>query len=541
MINFLDCTLRDGGYYNDWDFDPVMAGKLIDALNEAGVQIIELGYKSIKASNRYFGLFKYCNEEYLNYLSRDDPSDYCFMVDIKEFIFDNKINKTELDKQILPVSESVFTWVRLASHFPTIEFIPEFINYFRELGYKICFNLMGGSLLSDAQIKRGGEVAENNNVDVFFLADSFGSFYPEDIRRLIRFIKNYYTGEIGIHTHDNQGLAYINTLVAIEEGVSFVDGTITGMGRGAGNLLTEQFLTGYSKKFAEGRYNSNALHSIIEDSILPMKSEFQWGFSSTYMYSGLNNIHPTYCQNLIESKRFTMVEIRKILGLIPVEFRSLFNSEVLESSVQSVLKSEFDQEKDTNIEFFQFDALSTNSVIIFAKGSNAKIHADNIISFSQKNRFPVIECNLTGFLPDDMPRFIAILNQFRLEQWLVNKKSNSKMSLISGFPFDSERNIGGHLPFTIDEFSVSGSSIAIPDYDVGFYALAIALKAGVKQIFLAGFDGFEDGPVNKSKEILFARVKKVADENGAVIMHITPTLYTVFEQGSLYEIRQAHL
>jgi 4-hydroxy 2-oxovalerate aldolase len=534
-IQILDCTLRDGGYYNRWDFDPEQAKNMIQALNRAGVDLIEVGYKSPFATDQYYGLFKYCQEEHLGFLSKSDPAKYAFMIDIKEFISQGKLDEALLAQHILPAQDSVFSWVRLATHFATVDLIPDFVRYFRNKGYSIGFNLMGGSLLSREQIRHGLVIAEKAQVDVFYLADSFGSFYPEDIRQLIRFIKTHYSGTIGIHTHDNQGMAYANTLAAIEEGVTFVDGTITGMGRGAGNLLLEQFLVGYAHQSGESKYNGNALLGIIASYIQPLKNQYQWGFSPTYMFSGLNNIHPTYCQNLLESGRYTMEEVSGALARIPHEARSKYSTEVLEKAVQQLLKQETEQNLLTEGQFFDFAYLQADTVVIVARGKEAQPHIANLLAFAQKRDYPVVECNPTGYLPNDTSRLLVILNQVRLNAWKSEAGRYPNTTLVSGFTVD-ELAGSYYYPFAIGEFALEPSSLRIPDYDAGFYALGLALKAGVKRTLLAGFDGFEDPALNQSKEYYLSQVAAAANAQGAELLHITPTRYQVFTQSSLYAL-----
>jgi 4-hydroxy 2-oxovalerate aldolase len=535
-MKFLDCTLRDGGYYNKWDFDPKQAKRLIHALNNAGTEIIEVGYKAPASPDEYFGLFRYCNEQYLQFLSKDDPADYAFMIDVKDFVDNNGIKRELLDHHVKPAHESVFTWVRLASHFNTIEQVPDLTAYFKDKGYKVTLNLMGGSLLSDEQFQRGAEVAKEAAIDVFYLVDSFGAFYPEDVQRLIRLIKGYYNDTIGIHTHDNQGMAYANTLVAIEEGVEFVDGTVTGMGRGAGNLHTEQFLTGYGLKYSGDGYNGNALLKVIDDFIQPLKDYYQWGYNPTYMFSGLKNIHPTYCQNLIESNRYTVEEINGILQEIPEKNRAKFNSQALEEAVQRFLKIEVAQEEGKDVKHFDLQNLHTEAVVILARGQQAEQHIPNLLQLINKHNWPLIECNPTGFLENDEPRNLAILNQVRLQKWLQNAGDYPNTTLVSGFPVYSKNVAGGRYPFEIGDFDInSEQEVVIPDYDVGLYAIAIALKAGAGKILLAGFDGFDDPSQNRSKELLFKQVASIAEQQGAELSYITPSEYSVFQQRSLYE------
>jgi 4-hydroxy 2-oxovalerate aldolase len=537
MISFLDCTLRDGGYYNSWDFDPVRAEHLIAALNDAGVQIIEIGYKAPYDNEKYFGLFKNCNEDYLDFLSKDDKSDYAFMVDVKDFILDGQVDTEELDRHIRHCDESVFTWVRLASHFATLGQIEQLTTYFRQKAYKVGFNLMGGSLLSNEQIAEGARVAEAAKVDIFYIADSFGSFYPDDVRAIIQLIKSNFNGDIGIHTHDNQGMAYANTLVAIEEGVKFVDGTVTGMGRGAGNLLTEQFLLGYSIKHKDDRFSPSALLHIIESYIEPMKREHRWGYDKSYMYSGLVNIHPTYGQRLTAAGRYTSSEIMGILSAIPDQNRSKFNEEVLVTAVKRELNKGVSEELIGETPIFDTDRLAYDNLIILAKGPNAEMHIDSLIKLSEKMHTTIVECNPTALSKKNFPHVMVVLNQLKLQDWMENSSQENGVELVTGKPVDTnaEFNLKYH-PFSIDNFNPKGSQLEIPDYDAGFYAIALAIKAGVKNIWLAGFDGFADADLNLAKEALFKQVKKYAEKEGIRIKHITPTRYSVFSQQSLYTL-----
>lgn len=536
QITFLDCTLRDGGYYNVWDFETNKAQELILGLNNAGVEIIEIGYKS-PVQQEYYGLFKYCNEDYLGFLSKDDSSDYAFMIDVKDFLHQGKVNTSGLDEVIVPAKDSVFTWVRLASHFATVEESSDMIHYFLDKGYRVGFNLMGGSLLSDDEVKRGAEVAQENNVEVFYVADSFGSFYPDDVRSLVRLIKSSFSGNIGIHTHDNQGMALANTLAAIDEGVTFVDGTVTGMGRGAGNLMTEQFLLGITEKNELSHYKASALLPIISDYIDPMKKAFKWGYDYVYMLSGLKNIHQTYCQKLIETNRFTNEEIGLILESIPKQSRSKYNESVLNDSVSAQLVSE-QLEHSGEVKHLELGLLNSESVLICARGEEALKHKGDLTKFAVRNDIQIIECNNTGFFTSDTKRFLIILNQLKLKQWMKEKHpNNAGVQLIAGTPIpnNSVSNVS-YFPFKIGNFDPFNDDLDIPDYDAGFYSIALAMRAGSKKIYLAGFDGSDKSEQNQRKNAFFKMVNNVAKENGIEIFHVTPTRYNVFKEKSLYTI-----
>lgn len=536
-ITFLDCTLRDGGYYNKWDFNLDKAKSLLSALNKAGVNIIEVGYKSKSDTGEYFGLFKYCNEEYLDFLSKDDQSAYAFMIDVKEFMNGSEINYEALDAVVKPSSESLFSWVRLASHHATIGSIVAFTAYFRKKGYNVGYNLMGGSLLTEQQILEGIQEAKKANVDVFYLADSFGSFYPEDIRNLVRFIKSNYDGTIGIHTHDNQGMAYANTMAAIEEGVEFVDATLTGMGRGAGNLHTEQFLMGYAKRVGDDRYKASALMPIIADYIEPLKNHYKWGYNLTYMYSGLLNIHPTYCQKLAEGNQFTPEEQAEILSHIPKEHRSKFNKAILEESSTRLLREETSAEPAKDVKPFDLSALNeADSCIIYARGPEGVNNLPGIKKLAERG-LPIIECNPTGSFEPEDERYVVILNHVRLKDWNNKEKRGTKAHAIVGMP-DASDNSQGNIsfyPFTIGEFGTAQDALSIPAFDAGLYAIALAVKCGVKNIYLAGFDGYDNEETNLSKEALFTQVREKAGQSSQ-IQFVTPSKYKAFKQGSIYTI-----
>jgi len=536
-ITFLDCTLRDGGYYTEWDFNLDKTRQLIEDLNKSGTDIIEIGYKAPYNQKKYYGLFRNCNEDYLTFVSKKDKAEYAFMIDVKEFVIGEDINYELLDELIKDAGDSVFTWVRLASYFQTIWAIPALTKYFRRKDYKVTLNLMGGSLLRDEDLKKGLDKASDSEVDVFYIADSFGAFYPEDISRLLRFIKSIYGGKIGIHTHENQGLAYVNTLTAIEEGVNFVDGTVCGMGRGAGNLRTEQFLLGYSQKYHFDKFNSSALLPSIVSFIEPLMSKYKWGFHYSYMFSGLLNIHPTYCQQLSEGDRYTSEETHDILKSIPPDLRTKYNKAALDKAIEGVLNAEAECYSEESAKIFNLELISSDTVLIMARGQQALNNITGILNLVERKGIPLIECNVTGFLSQERKRFLVILNQNKVKKF-VEQGNYPDVYLIAGQPVNYNKLPfgSGFIPVSLGNLKIDDNQFAIPDYDAGLYAIALAMKAGVKNILLAGFDGFDDQDVNTGREVYLRQFAEVAERRGTSIMFITPTKYRSFEQGSLYTL-----
>ena len=292
----LDCTLRDGGYYTNWNFDPQMVKDLIHALDLSKVDVIELGYKSpIKG-----GKYRKCNDRFIwDVLGYKLPvhSKLAFMIDAKDFIKGDVVDYSLIDDVIHERENSPFQICRLAIKHSEIELGYSIGSYIKEKGYDLVVNLMGISLLSDVEITEFGVFSKLRPLALYF-ADSYGNLTPTRTKELVRMFKEFNV-EVGVHTHDNLGLAFANCLSAMEEGSTWIDGTLLGMGRGVGNVKTEQLVT--YDEYTQRNYSSAPLHSVIDNWMIPLKNTHKWGFTHNYMVSGLQHIHPLYPQTLQQS------------------------------------------------------------------------------------------------------------------------------------------------------------------------------------------------------------------------------------------------
>jgi 3-deoxy-manno-octulosonate cytidylyltransferase (CMP-KDO synthetase) len=279
----LDCTLRDGGYYTDWKFDSSLVRELVKALDNNCVDIIELGYKSpIKG-----GPYRKCNDGFINsIIDFKVKAELAFMIDVKDYIIDKKVNKSLLLDIIKP--SSTFTICRVAAKIDELPYIEEIVNILKELNYKVICNLMGTSLLKDKDFSLFSKICNKLDLEAVYIADSYGALFPEDIRNI--FSSHPISG---IHTHDNMGLAFANCLEAINLGADYIDGTITGMGRGVGNVRTEQLLLN------RGGINYDLLN--IVDKFNVLKNKFGWGTNPLYHRAGKEHIHPLFMQDLNSS------------------------------------------------------------------------------------------------------------------------------------------------------------------------------------------------------------------------------------------------
>lgn len=297
-VKVLDATLRDGGLCNNFEFTDEFVKELYKANVRCGVDYMEFGYKASKQmfSEADHGKWKFCNEEDIRAIVGDNPSDMkiAVMADV---------GRCDYKTDFLPKSESVIDMVRVACYIHQIPAAIEMIEHFHMLGYETTCNIMAISQVGTEQITQALEMLCETNVDVIYLVDSYGSLYPENAAELARLYLKAVEGtnkQIGFHGHNNQGIAFGNTVETLSYGVSYLDATAMGMGRGAGNCQME-LLLGFLKN---PKYNLYHILPFIEDFMLPLKAQgIVWGYDLQYMLTGLLNRHPREAIDFTNSKR----------------------------------------------------------------------------------------------------------------------------------------------------------------------------------------------------------------------------------------------
>ena len=527
-LTILDCTLRDGGYFNDWRFDKALAKELIDCVVRSGVDIIEVGYKTPATADTgdFGGLFRYCPESQLNFLREHTGSQFAFMVDAKEYQSDGRLDTDTLKATILPAAESAFSWARVASHYNSFDTASELTRHLKAMGYQVAMNLMGMSLLNDAQIERALMLLPTGDLDVFYFADSFGSFEPADVRSYVEKIRKTYQGPLGIHTHDNCGLAFANTLAAIDSGVSYVDATVTGMGRGAGNLKTEQLLLHLFSRAHRSHLNPSALLPVIDMRMRALQQKHGWGWDYTYMLSGLNNIHPSYCQSLRTEARYSMTQIDRVLSAIPAEHRAKFAPSTLREAEESVIQKQTSSDRELHALPQFVPPVLERDVLVLASGASTLEHRDELLSFIEQRQPLVIECNPRDSSFAIAPNHIAaVLNEVRLEAFLRAPRS-PRTHLVTGVAAlptadANASTVSVHLGPTANW---SDGAVTLPSYVVGMFALMLATACRPTRVFVAGFDGYEPAADPRHLEMIHFWQSFAGRD---VLTSLTPTTYPI--------------
>ena len=297
-IKVVDATLRDGGLCNDFFFPKDFAKSLYEANLKAGVDYMEFGYRADKTMFDVdkFGPSKFCDDDYIRSVVGDNNTDLkiAIMADVGRCDYKNDIQ----EKVNSPVD-----LVRVACYLHQVPTAIEMIEDAHKKGYETSCNIMALSTGQENDIKAALEMLGKSSVDVIYSVDSYGSIYPEAMARVCHMfgeVAAKYNKKLGIHAHDNQRLAFANTIECAGDGVDFLDATYMAMGRGAGNCAME-LLLGFLKN---PKFNIYPVIKFIEEHMVPLKKDgVVWGYDLQYLMTGLFNQHPRTAIAFTKDKR----------------------------------------------------------------------------------------------------------------------------------------------------------------------------------------------------------------------------------------------
>jgi 4-hydroxy 2-oxovalerate aldolase len=295
-IKVIDCTVRDGGLINKHNFEDSFVKAVYDTCVAAGIDYMEIGYKGAKHlySPTEHGLWKHCDEDDMRRIVGDNPTDLKIsaMADAE---------RCDYHTDILPKEKSVLDCIRVACYINQIPTAIDMVKDATDKGYETTVNIMAVSTVHESDLLEALDVLATSPVGTVYVVDSFGSFYSEEIQALTRSYKKAFEGtniKVGIHAHNNQQLAYANTIESLICGASMLDATINGMGRGAGNCPLE-LLIGF---LHNPKFRLRPILECIQNVFLPMQSKMEWGYNLAYMVTGQLNQHPRYAIKLRESE-----------------------------------------------------------------------------------------------------------------------------------------------------------------------------------------------------------------------------------------------
>jgi 4-hydroxy 2-oxovalerate aldolase len=302
-----DCTIRDGGLVNNYHFSDEFIKGVYETCVKAGVDYMEIGKNNSPTlmSTEEFGKWNFSKEEDIRKIvgNNDTNLKIAVMSDIGRTV----------KEELLPKKDSVVDMIRIATYVHQLPEAIELIQEAHEKGYETTVNVMAVAKSTDEEIDRVLEELSKTNVDVIYLADTFGSYYPEDIARLSKKycdVAKKSGKRVGIHAHNNIQLGFANTIEAKKNGVEFLDCTISGLGRGAGNCAMELLLTYLNNP----KYKQLPVLEFIQEHIVALEKELDWGYSIPYMITGQLIEHPRSAIKAREENNTQYVEFYKSLA-----------------------------------------------------------------------------------------------------------------------------------------------------------------------------------------------------------------------------------
>ncbi len=537
-INILDCTLRDGGYYNNWDFDNDLYTNYLEKIALSNVDFVELGLRNFPKDD-FLGAFAYTTEDFLNSISLPNGPVYGVMVDAKTILSSNLAIKDAISRLFVDSKNSKIGLVRVAAHFNEVDKCEDIVNALHDLGYMVGLNLMqAGGKDSDIILEKVKLISNWDSLDVLYFADSLGNMGSNEVSRIIKLIKEFWAKPIGIHTHNNMGRALNNSIVAISEGATWIDSTVTGMGRGAGNTQTELLLTHLNNFGSEKRFNLQPIYDLVIRKFEKLQKKYNWGSNLLYYLGAENNVHPTYIQNLLTDQRYNDEEkLASINYLSQIKNSNSYSDEVLSAALKFYSEDGEVTGSDSVKNLF-----SNKDILIITNSESTIKYSKDIMLYIEKYNPTVVSININKIVPSNLIDYYVISHNSKfLSEFKLYKDIKKPLILPKCRFTKDELNqiikpnlIDYGLEIKKDTLCPKNNHVAIP-YDITIaYLFGILLESEINTLSVVGFDGYMKDDIRQEEMIeLISLYKK--HKNAKEIHALTPTSYPI-RKGSIYAL-----
>lgn len=515
MTEILDCTLRDGGYYTNWDFDEALTGSYFRAMERLPVSYIEIGYRSL-IQDGYKGEYNFCPDYLLVNIRKLMPSKK-----IGIMLNEKEVKPEDLTK-LLSFPEGTVNLVRMAVDPKNLVRAGHTAEIIKKMGFEVGFNVMYMSKWSEYPNFISDIISLNGIVDSFSMVDSFGSMYPEGVAELTRLLKARLTCKIGFHGHNNLELAFANTLAAINAGCDIIDSTIAGMGRGAGNLRTE-LLSAYLSSTKNLNIDFNSLSKTVSD-FEQLKEKYGWGTNLPYMVSGLSSLPQ-----------------KDVMDWVTRRFYSI-------NSILQALHNMRDKKKDNiKLPIFNSDKKHFDIVLIIGGGPSGVTSSKPLKEFLKKEsnkKVCIIHASSknAGYYNDiNIPQFFCLVGNegHRLEKVFAGFNLDRVSCVLPPYP----RKMGTYIPESLINKSYELAEVTFtPLYRDSHTALALqtAVELSAKTVYIAGYDGY-DGLIGENERMLtseneYLLTQIINNEPEMEVATVTATKYKGVKNKSVYRL-----
>lgn len=496
-LKILDCTIRDGGYLNNWRFDKRMVREVYRALSKSGIDFVEIGFRGTEKyfDRNQYGLWRFTDI--------NDLKDAVQGIGGAKVAIMGDYGKLDTD-DITDEYIQYVSLIRIAVHKDgTLDAIKQ-LEEIRKKGFAVSLQAMGITSYTSEEIKELINVLKDSVIDYVYIADSYGSILPDQMQSLIEPFKELTHIKIGFHPHNGLQMAFANTLEAIKCGIDIVDSTIYGMGRGAGNLPTEVLLS-YLQLSTADKYNVIPVLHAIDRYFMDIETDEPWGYQLPYMLSGIFQCHPYYPKTLVDYREYSMEDIWSALEVIkklnPVGFsKDILNNIIKSGMIGGLKKSENRQtdklknENRQNIVVPYTNRHKGKDFLILANGPTLKEYKIKIERFIKKYDPVVIGANYLSEL--FKPHYHAFNNKKRFEDYIDTVDRDSKLMLGENLPVEMIREYTSRDFETIffrdelDDFDIKDGVIQSNCRTIAVLMIGVAIVMGANRIFAAGMDGY---------------------------------------------------
>lgn len=507
MAEILDCTLRDGGYYTDWDFAEDITRTYVSAVNKLPVDYIEVGYRSLPGSS-YLGKYAYCPVYELKKIRENCGKKIAVMLNEKD------VKPEHLPALLEPVKGCV-DMVRLAVNPASLMRAVELARAVKGYGFEVSMNMMYMSKWGEFDGFYENLTLLDGVVDILCMVDSFGGVSPDEVSEIYSRVRGCVSCKIGFHGHNNLQMGLVNTYTAIMAGVDVVDATVLGMGRGAGNLNLELLLTYLNKK--QGlNVDFNILGDLVS-AFEPLHRLHNWGTNLPYMLAGANSFPQKEVMAWVTNRRCS------------------FNS------IVRALNNRLGNVED-NAKFPMLDVPHVDNVLIVGGGDSVVAHIEGIKEFVRSvGNVAIVHAstrNAACFVGIDAPQYFCLTgDETTRMKSVISADDYNGVCVLPPYP----RKMGTEVPEYASESTYELQALSFSD-DFKDSCTAVALETAVQmsadRVYIVGYDGYKaDAASEKAHDLssensaLFAEYIK----SGGELFSITPTLYKELKSVSLYQ------
>ncbi|MBM7567982.1 aldolase catalytic domain-containing protein [Paenibacillus sacheonensis] len=473
-IKILDCTLRDGGYINDWNFGYDNIKSMIARLTKSKIDIVECGFLEDSNYNKECSFFS--NVDEIKKILPEDSGDVQYVA-MTRYGYLNIDHLKEYDGKSI-------NGIRVTFHEEEAEEAIEYCRQIQEKGYKVYVQPVGTTSYTDSFLLKIIEIVNKIKPFAFYIVDTLGLMRKNDLLRMFYLIDNNLQKDIvvGFHSHNNLQLSFSNAqeLADLHTKRSIIiDSSVYGMGRGAGNLNTE-LIAQHLNSVKDKDYSADYLLEIIDDTINPILEKHSWGYSVPYYLAAINNCHPNYATYLMNRKTLQVKAISNILNTITLDKRELYDEKYILELYSLYQKHNIDDHNDLEALSEEFKG---KRVLVLAPGASIREQYEEIKQYLTFNEVKIISVNFSG--DEIKPDFYFFSNDKRFQKSKESLVDKENRAIISS-------NVEGNTEYYKYKINYSDylNSQPLVNDNATLMLFALLIKLKVKQIDIAGFDGF---------------------------------------------------